>query len=78
LDKRRAVAEIDGKHYQAMVNALGHETIQRIAQVDGPEAKAALLKALGMKTMLITDGKSPLNLWNTAHDLLEGSPARSP
>ena len=29
-----------------------------------------MLQALGMKSTLITDGNSPINLFNTAHGLI--------
>lgn len=31
-----------------------------------------MLQALGLKSTLITDGSSPINLFNTAHGLLGG------
>ena len=33
-----------------------------------------MLKALGLKSTLITDGASPINLFNTAQGLIGGSP----
>lgn len=36
----------------------------------GPEMKAKLLKGLGIKGYLITDGKNPINLFNTVNGLM--------
>ncbi len=33
----------------------------------GPEMKAKLLSGLGLKGYLVTDGKNPINLFNTAN-----------
>jgi major vault protein len=34
--------------------------------------KVKLLQSLGLKSTLITDGSSPINLFNTAHGLIGG------
>jgi hypothetical protein len=36
----------------------------------GPELQVRLLQGLGLKSMLITDGRSPINLFNTANGLV--------
>ena len=33
-----------------------------------------MLQALGLRSTLITDGSSPINLFNTAHGLIGGVP----
>jgi len=38
----------------------------------GPELQAKLLQGLGLKSFLITDGNSPINLFNTAKGLIGG------
>jgi major vault protein len=43
----------------------------------GPEAQAKLLGGLGIKSTLITDGKSPINLFQTAQGLIGGSAAEA-
>jgi len=35
----------------------------------GPEMKAKLLKGLGLKGYLVSDGKNPINLFNTANGI---------
>ena len=38
--------------------------------------QAKLLEGLGLKGYLITDGSSPLNLFNTARGMIGGIPAQ--
>merc|ERR1712000_41533 len=59
--KKRQIAEI--------VEAIGSDTIQQIARA-GPEMQAKLLGGLGLKGIMITDGNSPINLFNTAKGLI--------
>ena len=49
---------------EKMVKAIGKDTLVSLARA-GPEAQAKILGSLGVKSMLITDGKSPVNLFNT-------------
>ncbi len=49
--------------------AIGADTIKAMAQA-GPELQAKLLGGLGLKSVLITDGTSPVNLFNTANGLI--------
>jgi len=57
------------KNSKKMIDAIGKETLVDMAKV-GPETNAALLKSLGLKGYLVTDGKNPINLINTANGLL--------
>jgi len=36
----------------------------------GPEMQAKLLQGLGLKGFLVTDGKNPINLFNTAQGMI--------
>ena len=49
--------------------ALDAAQVAAIAQA-GPEMQAKLLEGLGIKSLLITDGNSPINLFNTANGLI--------
>lgn len=64
------MSEITTLEYQQKVSALGTETIQAIAQA-GSETQAKLLQGLGIQTMLITDGNTPINLFSTAQGLIQ-------
>lgn len=64
-------AEIETKKFQNLVSAIGPETIIAIARA-GPEMQAKLLEGLGLQGFLVTDGASPVNLFNTANGLVGG------
>ncbi|ESL08130.1 hypothetical protein TRSC58_04173 [Trypanosoma rangeli SC58] len=69
--KARQLAETEAERVRRMVAAIGRDTIVAVAQA-GPEMQAKLLGGLGLKGYLITDGKSPVNLFNTAQGLING------
>jgi major vault protein len=54
---------------EKMVKAIGKDTLIQLARA-GPETQAKILGSLGVKSMLITDGKSPVNLFNTGNGLM--------
>jgi len=51
------------------VLSIGADTIQAMAEA-GPSMQAKLLQSLGLKSFLITDGNSPINLFQTASGLI--------
>jgi len=71
LTKAAQLAEIEAEKFREVVEAIGADTIKAIAQA-GPEMQAKLLQGLGIKGMMITDGNSPINLFNTAKGLIGG------
>lgn len=72
IEKAKRITEIEIQEFKEHVNAIGPKTIQAIATA-GPDNQVKLLQALGIKSTLITDGRSPINLFNTATDLVGGS-----
>eukprot|EP00339_Tiarina_fusa_P008907 CAMPEP_0117046340 /NCGR_PEP_ID=MMETSP0472-20121206/32044_1 /TAXON_ID=693140 ORGANISM="Tiarina fusus, Strain LIS" /NCGR_SAMPLE_ID=MMETSP0472 /ASSEMBLY_ACC=CAM_ASM_000603 /LENGTH=788 /DNA_ID=CAMNT_0004758659 /DNA_START=210 /DNA_END=2576 /DNA_ORIENTATION=- len=71
LSKAQKLAEIEAAKFAEIVEAIGAETIQQIARA-GPEMQAKLLGGLGLKGIMITDGNSPINMFNTAKGLIGG------
>jgi len=69
LNKARELSSIESYKFKALVQSIGRDTIQSIAQA-GPEMQAKLLGGLGLKSFMITDGKSPINLFGTAGGLV--------
>jgi len=69
LERAKKLAEIESQKFKNLVEAIGADTIKSIAQA-GPEMQAKLLGGLGVKSLLITDGNSPINLFNTANGLV--------
>ena len=55
-----------------MVSAIGPNTLVAMAQA-GPEMQVKLLQSLGIRSTLITDGSTPINLFNTAQGLIGGT-----
>lgn len=72
VTKEREIAGIETKKFQEQVGAIGKDTIRSIA-TSGPETQVKLLQSLGLQTTLITDGNSPINLFNTAQGLVGGN-----
>mmetsp|Transcript_36453 Transcript_36453/g.57171 ORF Transcript_36453/g.57171 Transcript_36453/m.57171 type:complete len:855 (-) Transcript_36453:87-2651(-) len=71
ITRARRMASIEAKKFNDIVTAIGKDTIKAIAQA-GPEMQAKLLQGLGLKSFMITDGNSPINLFNTANGLVGG------
>jgi len=76
LEKATKLAEIEAVKFKQIVDAIGSDTIESIARA-GPEMQAKLLKGLGLKGFMITDGNSPINLFNTAQGLIGGGSSSS-
>jgi major vault protein len=71
IEKAERMATIRTEEFKNRMAAIGPETLKAIATA-GPTLQADLLKGLGLQSVLITDGHSPVNLFNTADGLLGG------
>jgi len=71
INLSRELAEIEGLKFSSIVDAIGANTIKAMAEA-GPAMQAKLLQGLGLKSFLITDGNSPINLFNTASGMIGG------
>uniref|UniRef100_A0AAX7U1M0 Major vault protein n=1 Tax=Astatotilapia calliptera TaxID=8154 RepID=A0AAX7U1M0_ASTCA len=69
VEKQQRLAEIESQRFKQMMESLGSETLKEIARA-GPEMQVKMLQSLGLKSTLITDGSSPINLFTTANGLL--------
>jgi major vault protein len=72
ISRARDLATIEASKFTRIVTAIGAGTLREIAEA-GPELQLQLLKGLGLKSFMITDGNSPINLFNTAGGLI-GAP----
>merc|ERR1711994_979420 len=70
IEKAGQEAKIEAEKFAKIVKAIGTDTITDIAKA-GPEMQAELLKGLGLEGFLVTDGTSPINLFNTASGMIE-------
>jgi len=77
--KAEELAEIETAKFKQLVTAITPETIKAMATA-GPETQAKLLQGLGLKGFVVTDGNSPINLFNTANGMvgLPGAPGGPP
>merc|ERR550514_847686 len=69
VTKKKQLAAIESNKFKNMIDAIGQDTITNIARA-GPEMQAKLLSGLGIKSMMITDGKSPINSFQTAQQMI--------
>lgn len=69
INKAKKLSAIEMEKFENMVKAIGPDTIKAIANA-GPQMQVKLLQSLGLKSTLITDGSSPINLFNTAQGLI--------
>jgi major vault protein len=69
IEKATAMTEITSTEFSQKIEAIGSETLKAIAQA-GPEMQAKLLQSLGLQSVLITDGRNPINLFGTANGLI--------
>lgn len=69
ITKMKSLAEIEATKFEEIVSSLGQETLIAIAN-SGMESQVKLLEGLGLKGYLLTDGKTPVNLFNAANNLI--------
>jgi len=69
LTKAEKLAQIESDKFKNLVKAIGPNTIKAIAKA-GPQTQAKLLRGLGLKGYLMTDGNSPINLFNAAKGMV--------
>jgi len=72
LDKIEELSKIESEKFERIVKSIGANTIKAMAQA-GPELQVKLLQSLGIKSLMITDGKSPINLFSTSLGLIGGN-----
>ncbi|XP_055008499.1 major vault protein [Boleophthalmus pectinirostris] len=73
VEKQEKLAQIESQKFSRLVESLGADTLKEMAKA-GPELQVKMLQALGLKSTLITDGSSPINLFTTANGLLGALP----
>ncbi|XP_052073495.1 major vault protein-like [Mytilus californianus] len=71
LSKSREMSAIETTKFKNMVDAIGANTLATMASA-GPDQQVRMLQSLGLKSTLITDGSTPINLFNTANGLIGG------
>jgi len=77
IARKQEEARIEATKFKSIIDAIGSDTIEAIARA-GPEMQAKLLEGLGLQGFLVTDGSSPINLFNTASGLINNATPRAP
>jgi len=77
VGRKQEEARIEAAKFKSIIDAIGSDTIEAIARA-GPEMQAKLLEGLGLQGFLVTDGSSPINLFNTASGLISNATAPAP
>ena len=72
INKASQLSQIEAKKFKDIVDSIGPDTIRAMAEA-GPAMQAKLLNSLGLKSFMITDGNSPINLFSTANGLIGGT-----
>ncbi|XP_065071195.1 major vault protein-like [Rhopilema esculentum] len=62
IEKAKAISAIEMKRLKAMISSIGADTVSTIA-LAGPKSKIEMLKSLGIQSTLISDGSTPINLY---------------
>jgi major vault protein len=73
ITRAKQLSDIEAFKFKSIVTAIGADTIKSMAEA-GPAMQAKLLSGLGLQSFLITDGNSPINLFNTANGILGVNP----
>ncbi|KAM9346187.1 major vault protein [Symphorus nematophorus] len=76
VEKQKSLARVESERFSALMESLGSDTLKEMARA-GPELQVKMLQALGLKSTLITDGSSPINLFTTANGLLGALPGQA-
>ncbi|XP_069021446.1 major vault protein isoform X2 [Embiotoca jacksoni] len=75
VEKQERLSQIESTRFSQLVESLGSDTLAEMARA-GPALQVKMLQALGLKSTLITDGSSPINLFTTANGLLGALPGQ--
>jgi len=69
IDKATALADIEATKFKSVVDAITPQTLQNIASA-GPALQKKLIGGLGLKSFVITDGNTPINLFNNGEGMV--------
>ena len=69
IEKARKLMEIESKKIEELLEAIGQDTLVEISTA-AENSRADLMKGLGLSSVLISDSSSPVNLLETAGNLL--------
>jgi major vault protein len=65
ISKAKELADIEATKFKSIVDSIGADSLQRIAD-SGPALQKKMLQGLGLKSFVISDGSTPINLFHSA------------
>jgi len=69
VGKAKDLAKIEADKFKEIISAVGSDVLEAVATA-GRSNQVKLLSSLGLSSVMITDGNSPINLFNTASGLI--------
>jgi len=66
--KRKKLSNIETLKFERIIQTIGQDTLVNISKA-GPESQVKLLQALGLEGFIMTEGNSPINLFNFANNI---------
>jgi len=69
VGKAKDLAKIEAEKFKEIITAVGSDVLEAVATA-GRSNQVKLLSSLGLSSVMITDGNSPINLFNTASGLI--------
>jgi len=69
IQKARDLARIEADKFKGIIEAVGAEVLEAVATA-GRANQVRLLSSLELNSFMITDGNTPINLFNTASGLI--------
>jgi len=69
IDKATALADIEATKFKSVVESIGAKTLQNIASA-GPDLQKKLIGGLVLKSFVITDGSTPINLFTKGEGIV--------
>ncbi|CBY35236.1 unnamed protein product [Oikopleura dioica] len=76
IHKQQEESKLEINKFKEMVDAIGPDTIRAMSTA-GQDNQVKLLQSLGLTSTLITDGRSPINLLNTAQGFISAGQGSS-
>jgi len=70
IKKQQDLTEIETAKFEKIMASLGQETLLALAQ-SGMESQVKMLEGLGLKGYLLTDGQTPINLFDAANGMMK-------
>lgn len=69
MNEKQQLAAVEVNKIQKLLNAVGSDTLATILNAE-PQMQQEMLKSLGLQGYLMTDGRNPINLFDTAQGLV--------